>query len=231
MSELIPGIDIDMIFGWASGLITFGIILFVIVGGAIFLWWSGLLVRRPYVVDVLTRQAGGGFNPPKKATGRHIKQGKTGEFEIFYGIGDKVLVSGLKENQILGNKIFCLRIDAQTHIFLTPIIEDENLQLDPALDPAARLAYVHESKEVVRAFAKPNLLEKFALPLALIVCAGLLGITYLIGVGEITSAFEKSMDTVIQNNQLLSDSIENMQRLIDYQEEQIAKMPAQRPAG
>lgn len=181
-----------------------------IFGGAAYLWWSGLLDRRPYKVKIFSRDAGGGYNV-KLASGRFVGKGETGELEIFYGPGDKVTIQGINEGDILDNTwIYLLRTDPHTHRTLKPQINEENLILEPSMDPASRLAHIQKVKEIVERFTKQSALEKWSFPIAIFLAAAILGIAWLIGIGSTMEPLQSFAETVAKNNELMSAIVERM---------------------
>lgn len=168
----------------------FFVLLFIlgIAGTAFIAWWSGMLEPTPYKVMIGVARANGA-REIKHAKGRFLKKegGSPGQFEIRFGAMEKVRVQAPDENYIQYGNLICFRRDKLDDYVPCNMNWESGAGAtfapDPAMSPAAKLAFSTTVKEVALRFTRPNWLKDFAPHIAIIIAAIILGVSFLFGAG------------------------------------------------
>ena len=109
------GFDLSGVLGTFTTFFVFIGIFVAVIGGAIFVWWGGILNSYPYKVLLLIERAGSYEIKIKKGRFLHKNKGE-GKFEIQYGIGDTVSVEAPTENFVyFGNWLAFYRMAIDDH--------------------------------------------------------------------------------------------------------------------
>lgn len=196
-------IDVLMIFGAVA-----------LVGGTLaVLFKSGFFDKKPVNVLVIVKRAGESV-ALHAVKGRFIKaKGGDGNFEIQHGFMKKITVGAPKEEYIYPGDwvVFERRASEDYRPVKIKFNEAGNIQLDPALQPAMKLAHASQVEKTVLRFQTQNVLIQYAPAVAIIVAALIVGGALLSAAGAVN---EPGMATANAFQQV-ADKLANATVILD----------------
>ena len=204
------GIDLG---GWidsALGLfITVGLFL-AIIGGVVVALIGGVLNNYRYKVILLMDRAGSYEVAIKK--GRFLHKGKDqGKFEIRYGFMDNVSVEAPPEKFIyFGNWMIFYRKAIDDHRPCTLGMQpDGQLEFDPALQPAAKIAFGNQMEKNFLRFQEKDKWLQYSPTIALIVAAVIVGMAFIFGAGMVTEPWAQAAGAIQAQQATIANLIQN----------------------
>lgn len=176
-------------------------------------WFSGFFGKKPFNVLVVMERAGGLVNlyPTK---GQFKKSVGEGNFDIHDGLIKRVSVPAPTEEYIYPGDwiVFYRKASDDYRPIKLGINAEGNLDLDPALQPAMKLALAAQTeKSVMRLQEKNNFVQYFP-AIAIIVSAVILGLAFIVGIG---AANEPGMQ-IASSYQAIANKLADARVVIEY---------------
>jgi hypothetical protein len=197
--------------GLLGPIVFVGFFLLVLLGIAFIIWFFGLLTPRPYKALVLAER-GNGFKPFMEK-GRSLPSGLFGIWHgpALFGSNESKVQAPLEKMIMEGTVVFIRRAvddyipciirmgkpsdqypSGEKDDYGQPIMKQmETVLLDPCMNPAAKLAFANQTIDDARRFSKPGFIEKYGLILMCVVCALILGASFLFSAGMISNTGAK----------------------------------------
>jgi len=161
------------------------VLVAVIIGGYLLVTRTGLLNKRKVNCFVFAKRANGAVEP-KHPKGEYLKNGK---FEIAYDSKNVDKIEAPSEEFIYpGNTIFFVRTERDTHWPAHVRINNNMIEVEPAVLPAGKMALADEIETDMERFKEQDKFEKYLPYIALIMAGLLLGAGAYLGFADVAKS-------------------------------------------
>lgn len=201
--------------GTFGAIVMVGFFILLIGGGAAFLYFGGLLTKRPYTCILFAPRNSG--VKPFKVKGRELKNG---EFEVNYGFMNNVKVQAPGDGAVFEGDFLFGYSPSKDEIYWIKdlVVNDTLLKADPVSSAASRQMYIVGVKEINDRFSMPNQMKEWGIIGAIFILALAVGLGSYFGNTKVAEAFDKSTGGIASKLDRLLSHLDNSTILIERRE-------------